>query len=159
MRIYRLVHDTALQANPPFRPVRTINRWNTDRAIVAYASECLALAALELLTYWGRYATLRGYQIYSYDLDEAHVEHQQQTAPALDVFERPATRRYGDAWATERRSLAVRVPSVVLPHSSNYLLNPQHPDFGDTHIQHHGLLEFDARIQALIDTAKNSDGD
>ena len=157
MRVYRLAHDLALQASPPFRPTRTTNRWNTDRAIVAYASESLALAALEMLTYWGRYATLRGYRIYTYDLEETHVEDQQRIAPDLDILDRPATQRYGDTWATERRSLALRVPSVVLPLSHNYLVNPQHPHFDEARIRHHGPLEFDARIQNLVDTAKIND--
>lgn len=157
MTIYRLVHDLYLRANPPFKPAPTTNRWNTDRAAIAYASESLALAALEMLTYWGRYATLRGYQIYTYDLDEGQVEDQRRTHPDLDLRDRAATQRFGDTWATERRSLALRVPSVVLPHSDNYLVNPQHPSFDDSRVQHRGPFEFDARIQDLIDIAQRHD--
>jgi RES domain-containing protein len=38
------------------------------------------------------------------------------------------TRRIGDAWLKSRRSALARVPSVILPETFNYLLNPLHPD-------------------------------
>ncbi len=37
--------------------------------------------------------------------------------------------RFGSAWARERRSVALRVPSVMIPSEANYVLNPEHPDF------------------------------
>lgn len=121
---------------------------------MAYASESLALAALEQLTYWGRYSNLHGYQIFCYRLDEEDVEDQRGGAPRLDILDRSATRSYGDAWARERRTLALMVPSVVLPHSSDYLINPSHPRFDEARIAHLGPLVFDDRIQALLAAAK-----
>jgi RES domain-containing protein len=46
-------------------------------------------------------------------------------------------RRIGDDWAASRASGLLRVPSVIVPDESNYLLNPEHADFhamvaGDT---------------------------
>ena len=38
------------------------------------------------------------------------------------------TRALGDAWLKSRRSALARVPSAILPHTFNYLLNPLHPD-------------------------------
>lgn len=37
-----------------------------------------------------------------------------------------ATRAIGDAWLESRRSLLLRVPSAILPHTSNYLINLRH---------------------------------
>jgi RES domain len=39
------------------------------------------------------------------------------------------SRSFGDDWIAAQTSLALRVPSVVAPHSWNYLLNPAHPEF------------------------------
>ncbi|NNE34530.1 MAG: RES family NAD+ phosphorylase, partial [Rhodothermales bacterium] len=36
------------------------------------------------------------------------------------------TRTVGDAWLESRISLVLRVPSVVVPQQSNYLINPDH---------------------------------
>lgn len=41
----------------------------------------------------------------------------------------PATQEYGRTWIANRGSAVLRVPSVVVPHEPNYLLNVMHPDF------------------------------
>lgn len=38
------------------------------------------------------------------------------------------TRRLGDAWLRSMRSPSLHVPSAVVPHGWNVLLNPLHPD-------------------------------
>jgi RES domain-containing protein len=35
----------------------------------------------------------------------------------------------GTEWVTRGASVALRVPSVIVPTEHNYLLNPAHPDF------------------------------
>jgi RES domain-containing protein len=40
----------------------------------------------------------------------------------------------GDAWIRAQRSLALRVPSVVVPEEHNLLVNPVHPRFSELHI-------------------------
>lgn len=47
-----------------------------------------------------------------------------ETAPSM-VLESEC-RAHGDIWLAENRSLLLRVPSVVVPHSFNLLLNPRH---------------------------------
>lgn len=37
------------------------------------------------------------------------------------------TQTYGSDWAAKGQSLVLMVPSAVLPVSSNYLINPLHP--------------------------------
>jgi RES domain-containing protein len=34
-----------------------------------------------------------------------------------------------DAWASSCKSVVLRIPSVIVPSESNFLLNPAHPDF------------------------------
>jgi RES domain-containing protein len=38
-----------------------------------------------------------------------------------------AARLIGDRWVREARTLALAVPSVVVPTETNYLINPAHP--------------------------------
>lgn len=40
-----------------------------------------------------------------------------------------STAEIGDNWLEDRSSLALAVPSVVAPRETNYLINPEHPDF------------------------------
>jgi RES domain-containing protein len=152
LKVYRLVHDLALSKNPPFRPSRTLNRWNTDQTVIAYASDSLALAAWETLTYWNHYDTLHGYRIFTYRLENTEIENLAASSD-LDIGRRPATQRFGDTWALEQRSPALRVPSLRLPASFNYLINPEHPDFHEERIQSHGPLILDDQIKNLLGAA------
>ncbi|MDQ3398043.1 MAG: RES family NAD+ phosphorylase [Deinococcota bacterium] len=153
---YRLSHEIALQANPdPFKPGTSENRWNSAGVQIAYAGESLAITALELLTYWGRYSSMRGYRFFTITFEPSDVEDAQQRQPSIDVHDKSQTRRYGDAWAEERRSLVLRVPSVVLPMSFNYLVNPNHSRYDPTKATAHGAFEYNERIGHLIDKAKS----
>jgi RES domain-containing protein len=38
-----------------------------------------------------------------------------------------ADKRFGTAWLREQRSAVLSVPSVLVPRSRNYLINPLHP--------------------------------
>lgn len=154
MKVYRLVHDLALNQHPPFRPAFTNNRWNTDRTMVAYASDSLALAAWEILTYWAYYDSLEGYRVFTLELEAAEIEGSVDPAQ-LDVGDRKITQRYGDTWALQQRSLALRVPSLRLPFSFNFLINPNHPSFSDSRIQALGPLVLDERIKALLASVKD----
>ena len=44
------------------------------------------------------------------------------------------SQRVGDRWASREESIALKVPSVVVPYSYNYLLNPAHTAFPDVEI-------------------------
>lgn len=41
----------------------------------------------------------------------------------------PETQRIGNHWLLSCSSVVLEVPSAVTPEESNYLLNPEHPDF------------------------------
>jgi RES domain-containing protein len=52
----------------------------------------------------------------------------------------------GDEWVREGRSAVLRVPSVVVPHEPNYVLNPAHPGFGEIWIGTPEPVPFDVRL-------------
>jgi RES domain-containing protein len=54
----------------------------------------------------------------------------------------------GDRWVAERRSAVLRVPSAIIEVESNYLLNPEHPEFGRITISAPVPFAFDARLIA-----------
>ena len=56
------------------------------------------------------------------------------------------TRKIGDSWLASQRSAIARVPSVILPHTPNYLLNPLHPDAKDIRITESEHFNFDPRL-------------
>jgi RES domain-containing protein len=62
--------------------------------------------------------------------DEAVVEAVDAAALAgWDATPPDASVRFGTRWARERRSVVLRVPSVMIRHEFNFVLNPEHPDY------------------------------
>jgi len=148
---YRLVHRVALGESPdPFRPLPHANRWNSADLQVAYTAENVALAALEIMAHLGpRGRSMSGYQLFSISFADDDFEDATTQAPDIDTQDGDATTAYGDTWAKARRSLALRVPSVVVPLSFNYIINPAHPRMSATTVQTHGAFEYDERIVRL----------
>jgi RES domain-containing protein len=124
-------------------------RWNSPGTRVAYASDSVALAALEVLAHLQSTAVLQAYSLATIRFPESVVE-------ALDAATLPADwRRFpsppenqtvGDAWVAEGRSLVLRVPSAIVPSASNYLINPAHPRFTVALVEKPEVFAFDPRL-------------
>jgi RES domain-containing protein len=54
----------------------------------------------------------------------------------------------GDAWVASRRSPVLRVPSVLVPAEHNYLINPDHSDFGKISMTLPQPFRFDRRLKS-----------
>ena len=60
-----------------------------------------------------------------------------------------STRELGSRWIAELRSVALRVPSIVVDGEFNYLLNPSHPEFARLEIGEPRPFSFDPRLSNL----------
>jgi RES domain-containing protein len=58
----------------------------------------------------------------------------------------PATQKFSSEWARAGRTVALRVPSAVVPGEFNYLLNPEHEMFAKLKISPAEPFTFDSRI-------------
>ena len=56
------------------------------------------------------------------------------------------TQTLGDEWLMSRDTLLLRVPSAIVPETSNVLLNPEHPDTNQMRILWHEEYPWDARL-------------
>ena len=56
------------------------------------------------------------------------------------------TQRIGGTWLKSRDTALARVPSVILPHTWNWLLNPEHPDASLARIERIIRERFDNRL-------------
>jgi RES domain-containing protein len=61
-----------------------------------------------------------------------------------------STKRYGDKWVAERRSLVLRVPSAVNPLEFNYLINLEHPEFVNIEVHKPFALSYDPRLLEML---------
>lgn len=56
------------------------------------------------------------------------------------------TRKIGTEWLSKRETALLRVPSAVVPETSNVLLNPLHPDAEQLKVLWHRSFPWDARL-------------
>ena len=112
-------------------------RFNSPGRPVVYTSESLALAELEILVHLPTSRLLDSYVAFRARLPDG-------AACALDRARLPSNWRespvprsvqaVGDAWLKSESSLALRVPSAVVPAEDNVLVNPKHPRFEEVTI-------------------------
>ena len=124
-------------------------RWNSPGTRVAYASDSIALAALEVLAHLQSTVVLQGYSLASLRFPEESVE-VLETAALPARWRRfpspPENQAIGDRWVIERRSLILRVPSAIIPAAANFLINPSHPEFARIVIGRPERFAFDPRL-------------
>ena len=60
------------------------------------------------------------------------------------------TRAIGTRWLLEGSSAVLKVPSMVVPRESNYMVNPAHPRFPEIELS--GPLEFEFDVRLLAGT-------
>ena len=126
-------------------------RFNSVGMPVVYTSASISLATLELLAKAGGRQRLSGRVVLPVAFDEGQVI-------AYDAGDLPkgwdarpygpASQQVGDEWIRSEKSLVLRVPSVVVPEEYNYLINPEHPDFGELEFGEPRPLDPDPRLPA-----------
>jgi len=123
-------------------------RWNSPGARIVYTSATLSLAALETLVHLNPPVPLKFVAI-PVEFDDALVE----SVPVSRLPEGwtaepppPSIQQIGDQWARESRSAVLKIPSVIVPAESNYLLNPAHRYFSKIAIGKPIPFAFDRRL-------------
>lgn len=108
------------------------SRWSNPGTCVAFASESLSLAVLEILVHLQNSSPLASYVVYTVDFSEDLVQELE-----LNMLPRnwrsfpapPQTKGIGGAWIKSNSSVLLRVPSAIVTHEHNFLINPAHHDF------------------------------
>jgi RES domain-containing protein len=125
-------------------------RWNSRGTRVIYASSTRSLALLETLVHLNPPVPFRFVFFHLLVPDDALETLSPLVLPPDWTAEPPAaaTQRLGDAWVREGRSLALAVPSVLLPDESNFLINPAHPRFAEIRMPPPQPFTLDPRLQS-----------
>jgi len=125
-------------------------RWNSKGNSCVYCASSESLAILEVFVHIEDYSILQSYSLFQIELSKSDIEYiDNKTLPALwkEQPAPPETSDIGDAWLKSCTSLALAVPSVVVPREHNYILNTLHGDFVSK-VKKATLLkfEFDSRL-------------
>jgi RES domain-containing protein len=125
-------------------------RWNSPGRRAVYASASKSLAALELLVHLDVAQPIPRLVAFAFDLEEDRIEH--LATNRLPRFWRTlrglsATQQLRDEWLASSRSLALAVPSAIVPEELNYLLNPEHHEFARLNLGPPMPFLLDARLR------------
>ena len=150
MRIWRITKERyAASAFTGSGAADHPGRWNQRGRKVAYASDCPALAMLEVLVNAESFGALAGRVIISGDVPDEFI----YRVPDADLpatwrqFPIPrSTRELGEGWLRNNEYLAMSVPSAVMPLHRNVLINPEHELFGKIEFVEPFPLDFDPRL-------------
>lgn len=125
-------------------------RWNSKGVAIIYTSGSPALALLEMLVHLEAEELLKHYYSCRLEFDESLVRRVGPSQLPRNWRANPpppADRRIGDDWAASAQSPVLAVPSVLSPEEVNYLLNPDHPLFGQITIGQFERVTLDRRLR------------
>ena len=124
-------------------------RWNSPGVAVVYTAGSQSLAALEMLVHLESSELLQNYLLLPVQIEDRLIatlgreelpKHWRANPPP------PKLREIGDAWTLSGKSVALRVPSAVVPAEYLYILNPRHPHFSALRIGEPVPFGFDPRL-------------
>jgi RES domain-containing protein len=126
-------------------------RWNKIGTPMIYTADSLALAALETIVHLPTTDLLKTIFVHIPVMFDAGL------AVSLNPDDLPAdwdhlpapdsTQTMGSQWASNIRSVILKVPSTVIREAFNYLINPRHPDFKKLSIGNPQKFVFDPRLK------------
>ena len=130
-------------------PWRYGGRWNSPGVQVVYVSEHQSTAAFEVFANRVPFILEEKYKAF-------HLEWSDDLTEIFPIKNLPANWRVtpppaeameiGDRWVKEGRSAVLALPSAISPDDTNFLLNPEHPDFKRVRIAPPIDYDFDPRL-------------
>ena len=112
--------------------LRASGRWHHRGIPVVYLAESAALAMLEVLVHFELSASdvPDGFQLLEIEYAQRKGVSRLKTEDMADNWrdELDYTRAIGDEWLAAGSGVLLRVPSVLVPNSYNYLFNPRHTE-------------------------------
>lgn len=125
-------------------------RWNSKGTPIIYTSQSIALATTEVAVHIPLGILPKGYVVITYEVpDSVIIQELDESLIPLDYKSIPhshSTQVIGDEFLQNKRSLILKVPSVVINGDLNYLINPLHSDITKISILSVNKYEFDERL-------------
>jgi RES domain-containing protein len=125
------------------------SRWSSPGVRVSFAAESLSLAVLEVLVHLQSTAPLADYVTFAVDFSDGLIEDlDPATLPAnwRDFPAPSALQALGDTWVSRSSFALLRVPSAIIPHERNFVINPAHSQFMQLVVTGPTALDVDPRV-------------
>ena len=124
-------------------------RWNRQGTAVVYLADSLALAALELFLHLGKAHAALEFVSFRVRIPGELIKRLAPKDLPADWRREPPpqeTMEVGSTWVESASSAVLKVPSVFVPVEYNYILNPDHADFGRINVGDPVPFHFDPRL-------------
>ncbi|KQV12173.1 hypothetical protein ASC97_13450 [Rhizobium sp. Root1203] len=122
-------------------------RWNTPGSPVIYSSEHYSTAVLERLVHGsGRLPPNQHYVQITIPRGLTYEVVSTAALPGWDSMPAVASKRFGEEWHLQRRSVILIVPSIVARLDNNIIINPAHPESPRIAVSLHQPVYWDKRL-------------
>ncbi len=125
-------------------------RWNRPGLSILYTSEARSLAMLELMVH------LNASSAFNLDYSFISLRIPEETIVDLAKANYPDLRsnvnfeefwKISESYFVNKKVLALRVPSIIIPQEYNVLLNPNHKEFGKVLVNRVDEVVLDRRLK------------
>ena len=124
-------------------------RWNFPGIPMVYAAHTRALAALESLAHYGGAERRMAFVTFEIEFPDKLAIQLKESDLLRDWRSdepSPLTQALGSEWQRSGRSVALVVPSVLVPQEYCVLVNPEHPDTDKIMVRYPEPFTFDMRL-------------
>ena len=121
-------------------------RWNHRGSAIVYCTDHPATAMLELLVNADLAELSQTYQLLRIEFPNS-LRVEEAVLPDGWASQQNLTRDYWDDFCERAEAPILRVPTVIVPHALNYLINPAHADSGRIKIAEATHHFYDARFR------------
>lgn len=142
MKVYRIVKTRYINGLSGNGAGIYGGRWNHNGTKMVYASESRSLATVEYLVHVPLSFVPTNLSLATLQIPNGITQKKIKTSDLPNNWRKhPAPlmlAEIGTKWATKKESLLLRVPSAVVEHEFNILINPLHPE-----IQHISIFQIE----------------
>ncbi|HAK75462.1 MAG TPA: RES domain-containing protein [Runella sp.] len=126
-------------------------RWNSVGNALVYTSATPELALLETLVHLEEFYfdELPAHVLATIEVPESaiiRVEVEELPNGWNSIYTSPTTQQFTNDWFKQQSSLVMAIPSVIVPMSFNYLINPNHPRMQEIKVVESIPFSFDSRF-------------
>jgi RES domain-containing protein len=142
MRIWRISNFADLSGRGA---MLVDGRWHRRDTPVVYCADHPSTSLLEILVHATRQTVPNDFQLLEIEVPD-DVQSEEPAIEQDKLADLDFTRRTGTIFLTSNRYALLKVPSIIMPKASNYLLNPRHPDSERVEIFATYRYPFDSRL-------------
>ena len=149
MIVYRLSKSKYASSLTGFGAAKWGGRWNSPGIAMIYTGQSRALCTAEIAVHTPMGDLPEAYFLVTIIIPGRSLQVLSPDHLPLDWKSVPpsqSTRRIGDTFIKQGKSLALKVPSVVVPGEFNILINPNHARVKEVNIESIEPFEFDTRL-------------